>query len=741
MRIDNLSREPAEFLLNDMLTKLEGITADFVFTDVLNGIIPRERVYENAVYLAAAAILLHKYTQNQIIRLAAAEHTSQYSELSLYSFDFTHMTMVSEVISHCRQSKKQIIFESQNEQCHEKWKNSLDKCKADIPFYLEIFCEDYKNSSMDEINFPVRLKIMKSKNEFRLNLTSEKYKLIRLLQHYYTILKGISDNLFYDQIKMLSDEEIKMQMIEWNHTKIDFPEKKCLHHFFEENSLKYPNHSAVIFEGNFVSYDWLNQRANQLARLIQMKYKPGRVIIALYAEKNVEMIVGILAILKSGCSYLPIDSKYPAERIQYMLQDSKTELILTQGNLKKNIENKVKTNLIAIDEEWEEILKCDCSNLNFVVASDDTAYVIYTSGSTGKPKGVVLNHRGRVNNFFDFNKRFHIGVKDRILAVSSVGFDMCAYDVLGTLMAGATVVLPNQDMEVQPFHWLSLIDEQQVTIWHSVPLLLEMLCKSKAARKNKSLESIRLVLLGGDWISVKLSDKFREFNRNAVLISLGGATEASMDSIIYEIKEVSESWVSIPYGRPMYNQKAYILDEKLNFLPQGVIGELYIGGVGVADGYYNRKELTQERFLNLNYGGITDRIYKTGDLARFLEDGCIQLIGRNDFQVKIDGVRIELGEIEKKILEYQGVKAVVCLAVNGFDGRKKLVAAVEVKEFEIEQKAWVSGIKNFLKHGFSEKFIPEYYVFWDRLPVTPNGKIDRNQLLEKAVEKVKEYSI
>jgi amino acid adenylation domain-containing protein len=386
--------------------------------------------------------------------------------------------------------------------------------------------------------------------------------------------------------------------------------------------------------------------------------------------------------------------------------------------------------IVNVGSEGVELKDYLDNNPEVNICPQDPCYLIYTSGSTGVPKGVLLNHEGRVNNFCDFNSRFSITSKDKVLAVSSISFDMSAYDILGSLIAGSGIVLPKPLLEKQPYHWIDLIQKYNVTIWHSVPVLLELLYKCCQHRKTLRVDSIRLVLLGGDWIPVSLTENFRLINNNnAVLISLGGATEVSMDSTIYQIAYVNSCWKSIPYGKPMRNQKAYILDKNRQMLPVGFPGELYLGGVGVGDGYYLNPKATNERFFNNPWiDDSKQRIYKTGDLAFFQEDGTIILLGRIDFQVKINGTRIELGEIEQCLLKYEGVNRVVAVAPK-VELTRKLVVLVEYKsEQKIPKK---DELFEYLSKLLPKSYIPAHIILTNSIPITPNGKVDR-----KAVEKL-----
>ena len=671
--------------------------------------------------ISGILLLIYRYEQEAAVRVVCCEKSIEEIQYGVYFADFEHIKTYHDIMKECERNFSTTLPEQGN---------------ARLPILIEFVDEIYSKKCLRDEEEMADLLIIISKGTTKINveIKSIEQKYFNILEHLENIWKAGWKNIEVkiNDIKMLSKNEVFEQLVLWNNTEHEFEKNRCIHQIFEQKVEEFPNQKAVIYNGTFETYLSLNEKANQIARYIKNIWKGGEKIVALYIEKNINMVTCILAILKAGFAYLPIDSHYPPQRINYMLTDSHAPIIITEQNLKKNIKEVSYSHIICVDAEKENIEKYRKSNLDICVSPKDTAYIIYTSGSTGNPKGVVLNHIGRVNNFSDFNERFKIDKSDSILSVSSLGFDMCAYDVLGTLMIGGAIILPDVELALQPFHWLTLIEKYHITIWHSVPSLLDLLCKCKKARKNRSIESLRLVLLGGDWIPLTLPEKFREFNKKSVLISLGGATEVSMDSIIYSIEKVKKEWVSIPYGKPMYNQTAYILDKNLNLLPKGVIGELYIGGIGVADGYYRRDGLTKERFLDFQYEGIKDRVYKTGDLVKYLEDGCIQLIGRSDFQVKIDGVRIELGEIEKAINECDGVSKTICIATENQLGKKRIVSFVVSKQVVKDQELWIKDIKNKLIKRFVKQFVPEKFILLEEIPTTPNGKIDRKKLQDIA---------
>jgi amino acid adenylation domain-containing protein len=396
-----------------------------------------------------------------------------------------------------------------------------------------------------------------------------------------------------------------------------FPHDRCIHSLIEDRVVKHPNAPAIETVDSVVSYAELNRDANKLAhRMRELGVRRGDVI-GVSLERTPMMVSALLAIVKCGAGYVPIDPNYPVERVRFIVSDSQTRLVVTHSKLLEKFGDRAEgTTLLCLDQE--QLANYPVENVDSGASPDDLLYLIYTSGSTGSPKGVMLDHRGRVNNFHDFNTRFGIGPSDRVLAISSLSFDMCAYDVFGTLMAGGTIVLPSAALALAPDEWGELIRNRAVTIWHSAPALLSALLERFKQDLIGPAPSLRLALLGGDWIPLTMPDDLRNYaGPQITVVSLGGATEVSMDSTIHVVGERDPHWSSIPYGVAMANQTAYVLDDRMCLAPVGVAGELYLGGIGVGWGYFRRAGLTATRFVPNPYARVPgERIYRTGDIAR-----------------------------------------------------------------------------------------------------------------------------
>lgn len=504
----------------------------------------------------------------------------------------------------------------------------------------------------------------------------------RLLGHLETLFAACTANpdARICELPMLRDKERHQILDIWNDSAIEYPHDKCLHEVFEEQVVRAPDAVAIIHESRQLTYKEVNERSNQLASYLCQRGACAGQLVAISLGRGFDMAIAMMAVAKSGAAYVPLDPSYPADRLSFMLEDTEALILITESDLIKNFAA-FKGTIVAVDDERQAIEKCDTENINASVTPQDLAYVIFTSGSTGTPKGAVLNHQGRVNNFADFNRRYDIGPGDTLLALASISFDMSVYDVFGTLMCGASLVMADASNIQGAASWARLMDKHRVTVWHSVPALMEMLVDRAETHPEHNIEALRLVLLGGDWIPVALPDRLKKLVPAIHVVSMGGATEVSMDSTIYDINNRSSDWKSIPYGFPMANQLTYVLDAALQPLPIGVPGELHLGGVGVGEGYWKREDLTAEKFIP-NPFRDGERIYKTGDLARFGEDGCLELLGRIDFQVKIRGFRVELGEIESRLRKHASVRECVVLAKDDQNNNKRLVAYILPEETE-----------------------------------------------------------
>jgi surfactin family lipopeptide synthetase C len=550
----------------------------------------------------------------------------------------------------------------------------------------------------------------------------------QMLTHLEVILTGmpINPDQCLADLPLLSAAEQQQMLIDWNATAAPYPHDQCLHHLFEAQVARQPDAVAIVFADQHLTYQELNRRANQLAHfLLRHGAKPeGRVAICM--ERSLELVVGLLGILKAGCAYVPLDPTYPAERLAFMIDDAQATLLLTQQQLIEHLPARHLTEFICLDRDWPNIASTDSENPITRVTPDNLAYIIYTSGSTGRPKGVALKHRGVVNNLADLNRSFGVGPEDRIMALSSLSFDMSVYEILGTLEAGGTIVMPEPAVARDPAAWAELIHRHQVSVWNSAPALLEIFVNYVVEPPTSYPRSLRLAIQGGDWVPVTLPDRLRALTGNLQFISLGGATEASIHSIVYPVEATDPTWKSIPYGRPMVNQCAYILDKQLRPAPVGIPGELHLGGIGLARGYFNRPDLTAEKFVPHPFSvAAGERLYKTGDLARYRPDGVIELLGRMDYQVKIRGFRIELGEIAMALRQHAAIRESVVLVREDRPGDRQLIAYIIAKEPPVPSGA---ELRHFLKHTLPEYMVPTAFVVLEALPLSANGKVDRRAL-------------
>lgn len=443
-----------------------------------------------------------------------------------------------------------------------------------------------------------------------------------------------------------------------------------LHTLFAEQADKAPDKAAVISSAGTVTYGELDAIACRIAgQLREAEVRPGT-LVPVVMDKGWEQAAAVLGILYAGAAYLPLNASEPSRRLAALLDDGEAVIALTQSWLEDTVAWPEHIRKIHVDtlERTTEGPRPDLS----VQKQSDLAYVIYTSGSTGKPKGVMIDHRGAVNTVLDINQRFGVGSEDKFFGVSGLNFDLSVYDIFGTFAAGATLVLPDADKTREPAHWSALIAYHGITVWNSVPAFLQMLAEYAGDACQDDLSSLRIMMMSGDWIPVELPQRLRELSPEAEIFSLGGATEASIWSVFYPITNVDPRWKSIPYGLPLRNQRLYVLSPFMEDCPDHVPGDLYIGGDGLALGYWKDKDKTDRSFIT--HPKTDERLYRVGDMARYYPGGTMEFLGREDFQVKLNGYRVELGEIESVLKDHPGVRDAVVTLASDVSGTPHLTA-------------------------------------------------------------------
>ena len=511
--------------------------------------------------------------------------------------------------------------------------------------------------------------------------------------------------------------------MEWNETLREYPEEKCVHELFEEQVEKSPEAVAVVFEDRQLSYQELNKRANRLAHSLQRLGVGPEARVGICVERSLEMVVGLLGILKAGGAYVPLDPNYPKARLLWMLEDSGPRVVVTKLELVKQLPEH-NTPVVCLDGDWEKIGRSSEENPMSGVSGDNVAYVIYTSGSTGRPKGVLGLQRGAVNRCRWMWERYPFLEQEVCCQKTSLNFIDSMWEIFGPLLRGVRIVAVSEPVTKDPVKLTQLLNEQEVTRLVLVPSLLKMLLEH--CRSQKVSVGVKLWVSSGERLSGESVRSFEEIVPWGRLLNLYGSSEVSADVSWSEVEQSMEAGGVVTIGRPIANTRLYVLDRNLQPVPVGVTGELYAGGEGLARGYLKGAELTAERFIPDPYGREQGkRVYKTGDLSRYLTNGELEFLGRADYQVKTHGVRIELGEIEAALLEHPGVHQAVVVAREQDSGERQLVAycvGVEGEELGIED------LRHQVKKRLPEYMAPAAYVRLERLPLTPNGKLDRRAL-------------
>ncbi len=552
------------------------------------------------------------------------------------------------------------------------------------------------------------------------NLFSE-HDIADLAEQFHKLLESATyhPEAAISELEILSDRTRHHLLFEFNQTQADYPQDKCIHHLFEEQVERIPNNIAITFSDQKLTYRELNARANQMAHYLQRLGVGKEVLVGIYVERSLEMIVGILGILKAGGAYIPIDPNYPSERLAFILEDTKTLILLTQQRLLSVLPtHNVQT--ICLDTAWDIIAQESQENLTLKTHSENLAYVIYTSGSTGKPKGVQIAHRHLVNSTTARITYYQEPVSSFLL-LSSFAFDSSVAGIFWTLCSGGILCLPQEGLQLDIPKLLELIVQNHVSHLLSLPSLYTILLEEA---KPEQLASLRTVIVAGESCPAELVERHHQLPSKPSLFNEYGPTEGTVWSSVYHCRfQQIKGQVSI--GQPIANTQIYLLDSHLQPVPIGVIGEVYISGDGLARSYLNQAALTSEKFIPNPFSDRPGmRLYKTGDLARYQSDRNIEFLGRLDQQVKIRGYRIELGEIEAVLSQHPEVREVVVI-VQRQELDMRLVAYMVPNQQPV---SLISELRRYLLDHLPEYMIPSAFVLLKEMPLLPNGKVDRRVL-------------
>ena len=541
-----------------------------------------------------------------------------------------------------------------------------------------------------------------------------------LIRRFDFLLRSIVDapDAHLSELPMMDDEERHRVLVEWNETARSYDLDKPVHERIAEQARRTPDAIALSFEGRELNYAELHSRSDRLAAHLRELGAGTDVPVALCMERSVEIVVALLAVLKAGAAYMPMDPEYPADRLAFMLEDSATPLVLTQEALRSRIQSGARARIICLDTELPPELPANAVLSLPRARPDDAAYIIYTSGSTGRPKGVVIPHRGLTNHMLWMAETLRITPQDRSLQKTSISFDASVYEFLVPLMAGAVLVVAPPGAHRDVAELARIARSENISILQAVPSSLRALLDEPSFEQCRSL---RYLVCGGEALDRDLAREFLRQMPQATLGNFYGVSEATDDSTHCEVTSPPEGLGTVPIGKPIANVRCYVLDKHLQPVPVGAVGELHIGGAQLARGYLNRPELNAQRFLADPFLP-GERLFRTGDLASYRRDGTLEYRGRADAQVKVRGFRIELGEIEAAINACSGVKHSVVLVREDEPGRQILVA------YLVADASQRDRVREELAKSLPDYMVPAAFVMLSKLPLLPNGKLDRKAL-------------
>ncbi|GAB4243264.1 MAG: hypothetical protein Kow0049_32760 [Stanieria sp.] len=748
--------------------------------------------------LACWYILIWKLTHQSEITVANLFTGRKYQELEntfgllaqflpvfcTVSKQFTFSEILSTLENNLYQAEQyqEYYLAENNRQVESKFSVGFEFEKLPNPYHADnVSFSLYKKNTQLE-NFKLKLTCWQQQNDLitEFQYDSNKFDsetITRLARQYHTLIESIINNpaATVEELTILDRGQIDQLLIEFNNNQTNYPQEQCIHQLFETQVTKTPNNIAVVFESEQLTYTELNHQANQLANYLKQQGVKPNTLVGLYLERSHLAIIGLLGILKAGAAYLPLDSALPTEGLTFRLQDAGVSILLTQHSLLTTIPPSTEQ-IICLDTDWETIAQTKPNSIPNTVTPDDLVYAIYTSGSTGTPKAVAIQHRQLVNYFYSIVERFNLSENATFATVSTLAADLgntMLFPALGT--GGCLHIIP-QEIASDPQVFTNYCQKHPIDYLKIVPSHLSALLTS--ASEVGFLPQKQLIL-GGEASNWQLITQIQQQQPNCQIFNHYGPTETTVGVLTYQIHEVdggtrrqgekenifySNQKISpyryinrisktVPIGKPLPNTQVYVLDEKLQPVPIGVPGELYIGGLQVSRGYLNRPELTKEKFIpnpftvtshqlsviNISSSTplhpciLTPILYKTGDKVRYLPDGNLEFLGRVDRQVKIRGFRIELEEIESKLRQHPDIQSVVVTATENSLNHQRLIAyIVTTPQFRLrhqnQDKAIASELRSFCVNHFPEYMIPSAFIILKALPLTANGKIDYQAL-------------
>jgi amino acid adenylation domain-containing protein len=723
--------------------KIRGFTLPHSLTESLKALSHNEKVSLFMTLLAAFQVLLHRYAgQKDILVGTLIRTTAGFVNTLLLRTDASGDPSFRELLGRVREvvlgayahedlSFEQLVEELQLGRGHASNHRSVFQVMfalkdAQMPADgIDDFSPGDPHSRTANMDLALLMEetVQGVKGSVQYNADQfEDATIARMAGHLETLLLGIVANpdRRLSMLPLLTEEERHQLLVEWNDTEKDYPKESCIHELVEAQVERTPDAVAVVFEGQELTYHELNAEANQLAHYLKKHGVGPEVLVGICMERSLEMVIGLLGVLKAGGAYVPLDPTYPKKSLAFMLEDTQVPVLLTQERrLEMLPEHGAK--VVCLDTDWEVIAQESEEDPASQATADNLAYVIYTSGSTGKPKGAMNTHGGIYNRLLWMQEAYQLTEADRVLQKTPFSFDVSVWEFFWPLMTGSCLIVARPEGHRNSGYLLELIAAQKITTLHFVPSMLQVFLEDQGL---ETCSCLRRVICSGEALPQDLQERLFACLA-AELHNLYGPTEAAVD-VTYWACERESNRQTVPIGRPIANTQMYILDRHLQPVPVGVPGELHIGGVGLARGYLNRAELTAEKFIANPFSSeVGARLYKTGDLARYLPDGNIEFLGRLDHQVKIRGFRIEPGEIEAALADHPGVRQRVVIVREDEPGEKRLVAYVVLKQ---EPLPTTSELRSFLKERLPDYMVPSAFVLLDKMPLSPNGKVDRRAL-------------